>query len=78
MPIDQAHKQINEIIKSTGVAVGLTENSSTFRKWIVSGPEQATILKELKKRTYLVIQNLMLIMKKDFLHKKSFMSKQII
>jgi len=45
MPIDQAHEQNNEIIKSTGGAIGLTENPSTFR---VSGPEQARILKEFE------------------------------
>jgi len=40
MPIDQAHKQNNEIVKSFGGAIGLTENPSVFRKWIVSGPIQ--------------------------------------
>jgi len=32
MPIDQAHEQNSELIKSTGGAIGLTENPSTFRK----------------------------------------------
>jgi len=36
MPIDQAHKQNDEIVKSAGGAIGLTDNSSEFRKWIVS------------------------------------------
>ena len=30
MPIDQAHEQNNEVVKSSGGAVGLTENPSAF------------------------------------------------
>ena len=41
MPIDQAHEQNNELVKGSGGAVGLTENPSAFRKWMVAGPEQA-------------------------------------
>ena len=48
MPIDQAHEQNNEVVKSAGGAVGLTENPSAFRKWMVSGPEQARLLKEFQ------------------------------
>ena len=36
MPIDQAHEQNNEVVKSSGGAVGLTENPSAFRRWMVS------------------------------------------
>lgn len=31
MPLDQAHEQENKIVKSSGGAVGLTENSVAFR-----------------------------------------------
>ena len=48
MPIDQAHEQNNEVVKSSGGAVGLTENPSAFRRWMVSGPEQARLLKEVE------------------------------
>jgi hypothetical protein len=48
MPIDQAHEQNNAEVKGSGGAVGLTENPSAFRKWMVSGPEQARILKEFE------------------------------
>lgn len=48
IPIDQAHEQNNEVIKGSGGAVGLTENLSAFRKWMVSGPEQARLLKEFE------------------------------
>ena len=49
MPVDQAHEQNNEYVKGSGGAVCLTENPSAFRKWMVSGPEQARLLKEFKK-----------------------------
>ena len=31
-------------MKGSGGAVGLTENPSAFRKWMVAGPEQAQLL----------------------------------
>ncbi len=48
IPIDQAHEQNNEAVKGSEGAVGLTENPSAFRKWMVSGPEQARLLKEFE------------------------------
>ena len=48
MPIDQAHEQNNEAVKGSGGAVELTENPSAFRKWMVSGPEQARLIKEFE------------------------------
>lgn len=45
IPIDQAHEQNSEVVKGSGGAVGLTENPSAFRKWMVAGPEQARLLK---------------------------------
>lgn len=36
MPIDQAHKQNNALVKGSGGAVGLTENPSAFRKWVIN------------------------------------------
>ena len=35
-------------MKGSGGAVGLTENPSAFRKWMVTGPEQARLLKEFE------------------------------
>lgn len=49
MPIDQAHEQYNELVKGSGGDVGLTENPSAFRKWMVAGPEQARLLQEFEK-----------------------------
>ena len=48
IPIDQAHEQNNKIIKGCGGMVGLTENPSAFRKWMMSGPEQARLLGEFE------------------------------
>ena len=48
IPTDQAHEQNNEAVKGSAGAVGLTENPSAFRKWTISGPEQARLLKEFK------------------------------
>jgi len=48
IPFDQAHEQENKIVKSTGGAVGLTENTDAFRRWMLSGPEKARLLKEFE------------------------------
>ena len=48
IPIDQAHENNNEIVKGSGGAIGLTENPSAFRKWMLAGPEQARILQEFE------------------------------
>ncbi|CAE1322710.1 unnamed protein product [Acanthosepion pharaonis] len=39
MAIDQAHEQNNAVIKGDGGAVGLTEDPSALRRWMVAGPE---------------------------------------
>ncbi|KAJ8395934.1 hypothetical protein AAFF_G00026420 [Aldrovandia affinis] len=41
IPIDQAHEQNNACIKGDGGAVGLTDNPSALRRWMVAGPEVA-------------------------------------
>lgn len=43
MAIDQGHEQNNAMVKGSGGAVGLTENPSAFRRWMVAGPELARI-----------------------------------
>ena len=47
IPIDQAHEQ-NKIVNGSVGAVGLTENPTAFRKWMVAGPEQARIIQEFE------------------------------
>lgn len=49
IPIDQAHEQNNAVLKGCGGVVGLvglTENPSAFRRWMVAGPEQVRLLSE--------------------------------
>ena len=48
IPIDQAHENNNCTVKGVGGAIGLTENPSAFRKWMLSGAEQARILREFE------------------------------
>ena len=39
MAIDQAHGQNNAAIKGDGGAIGVTEDPSALRRWMVAGPE---------------------------------------
>ncbi len=48
MPLDQAHEQNNAAVKGPGGAVGLTENPTALKRWMVAGPEQARILTEFE------------------------------
>ena len=41
IPLDQVRGQENAKIKASGRAVGLTENPTAFKRWMVAGPEQA-------------------------------------
>ena len=42
--IDQTHEQNNDLVKRSGSAVGLTENPSAVKKWMIAGPEQARLI----------------------------------
>ncbi|KAJ8881852.1 hypothetical protein PR048_018338 [Dryococelus australis] len=46
--IDQAHEQNNTLTKRDGGAVGLTDNPSAFRHWIIAGPEVARVIAEFE------------------------------
>jgi hypothetical protein len=35
-------------VKGSGGAVGITENPPAFKKWMITGPEQARLLKEFE------------------------------
>lgn len=48
MAIDQAHEQNNAFVKSEGGAVGLTQNPSALRRWMVCGPEMARLIEEFQ------------------------------
>ena len=42
--IDQAHEQNNAYIKGDGGVVGLTDNPSALRRWMVAGPEVTSLI----------------------------------
>ena len=46
--IDHAHEQNNASVKGDGGAVGLTENPSALRRWMVSGPKMARLIGEFE------------------------------
>ena len=48
IPIDQAHEQNNAAIKGDGGAVGLTDNPSALRRWMLAGPEVARLIEEFQ------------------------------
>lgn len=48
IPIDQAHEQNNACVKGDGGAVGLTENPSALRRWMIAGPEVARVIQEFE------------------------------
>ena len=48
IPIDQAHEQNNTCVKGDGGAVGLTDNPSALRRWMISGPGVARVIGEFE------------------------------
>jgi len=46
--LDQAHEQLNDLIKGDGGAVGLTENPSALLRWVIAGPEIARVIEEFE------------------------------
>ena len=48
IPIDQAHEQNNALVKGDGGAVGLTDNPSALRRWMIAGPEIARVIEEFE------------------------------
>ena len=49
--LDHAHEQNNASVKGDGGAVGLTENPTALRCWMVSGPEMARVIGEFEAAT---------------------------
>ena len=46
--LDQAHEQNNELIKGDGGMVGLTQNPSGLRRWMLAGAETCRILQDFE------------------------------
>ena len=49
LAIDHAHEQNNAAVKGDGGAVGLTEDPSVLKRWMICGPEMARIVGEFEK-----------------------------
>ena len=46
IPVDQAHELKNAYMKGSGGCVGLTENPTAFKHWMVLDPEMARLQRE--------------------------------
>ena len=46
--IDQAHEQLNAVIKTDGGVVGLTENDAALSRWTIAGPEITRVIQEFE------------------------------
>ena len=47
--IDQANEQNNALVKDEGGAISLTENPAAFLRWMIAGPEIASVITEFEK-----------------------------
>ena len=48
IPIDQIHEQENAKVKGKGGVIGLTENPTALRRWMICGPELARCISEFE------------------------------
>lgn len=51
MALDQAHEQVNALVKGDGGAVGLTDNPNALQHWMVAGPEISRMIAEFEDLT---------------------------
>lgn len=54
--VDQAHEQLNKVIKAEGGAIGLTENDSALRRWMIAGPEVSRMLSDFEHESITVVE----------------------
>ena len=46
--MDQNHEQLNASTQDVGAAIGLTKNDIPLQRWLITGPEVASLLKEFE------------------------------
>lgn len=46
--LDHAHEQMNDLVKGSGGAVGLTQDPGALRRWMIAGPEVARVITEFE------------------------------
>ena len=51
MAHDHVHEQFNAVLKGDGGVIGIIENDSALRRWMIAGPELARILNDIKNCT---------------------------
>jgi len=44
MAHNQIHEQLNALVKGDGGIIGITENESALRRWMIAGPDMARIV----------------------------------
>jgi hypothetical protein len=47
MAHDHVHEQQNAVVKGDGGIIGITENETALRRWMVAGPETARVISEV-------------------------------
>ena len=52
IPFDQAHELETKIVKGSGGAVGLTENPTAFRRWMLAGSEIARLITQFEEENF--------------------------
>ena len=57
MGIDQAHEQANAVIKCEGGVIGVTEDPSALRRWMIAGPEVSRLAGEYECSSALIDAN---------------------
>ena len=48
IPFDQAHEQENQVVKSSGGVVGITNKPAALRRWMLSGPGLASCVNKFQ------------------------------
>lgn len=48
MAHDHVHEQLNAVLKGDGGIIGITENESALKRWLIAGPEMARIIHDVE------------------------------
>jgi len=52
--LDQAHEQLNALVKGVGGAVGLTEKPDALLRWMAAGPQMARAVNEFEEASHIL------------------------
>ena len=69
--LDQAHEQMNKVVKGDGGAIGLFDNDHSLKRWLLSGPEMARLITEFEE-IWSVEEDSMLHHEQSLQRQKSF------